>query len=98
MKIIFLRKKPLPVVKPGNQSRRFTHIDDTVEACFSAWKKNKCRHYSITNKIDYKIIDVAKMFNSRIKLLPPRKGERFVLAMTSMICLTKFIEFMEKKC
>ena len=26
----FKRKKALPVVKPGSQTRRFTHIDDTV--------------------------------------------------------------------
>ena len=32
-------KKSLPVVKPGKQSRKFTHIDDTIEVCFLAWKK-----------------------------------------------------------
>ena len=32
--------KPLTVVKPGSQSRRFTHIVDTVDVCFKAWKKN----------------------------------------------------------
>jgi UDP-glucose 4-epimerase len=37
----YLRNKPLTVVRPGNQSRRFTHVDDTVNACFFAWKKNK---------------------------------------------------------
>ena len=26
----YLNKKPLPVVKPGSQSRRFTHIKDTI--------------------------------------------------------------------
>ena len=40
----FKRGKPLPVVKPGTQSRRFTHINDTVEVCYVAWKKNLCRH------------------------------------------------------
>ena len=35
----FKRKKALPVVKPGTQSRRFTHIDDTVKICYLAWKK-----------------------------------------------------------
>ena len=34
--------KPLPVVKPGTQTRRFTHINDTVEICYKAWKKNLC--------------------------------------------------------
>ena len=44
----FINKKPLTIVKPGTQTRRFTHIDDTVEVCYNAWKKNLCRHYSIT--------------------------------------------------
>ena len=77
-------KKPLTVVKPGTQSRRFTHINDTVEASYYAWKKNKCRHYSISNKKTYSIIEVAKMFNSKIKLLPSRPGERYASALTSM--------------
>ena len=80
----YKKKLPLPVVKPGSQSRRFTHIEDTVMACYVAWKKNKCRHYSITNEKSYKIIDVAKMFKHRIKFLPARKGERYASALTKM--------------
>ncbi len=80
----YKRNLPLPVVKPGTQSRRFTHINDTIRACIYAWKKNKCRHYSITNKRSYKIIDAAKMFKHKIKYLPPRKGERFASALTTM--------------
>ena len=80
----FKKNLPLPVVKPGSQSRRFTHIDDTVQACYFAWKKNKCRHYSITNKKSYKILEVAKMFKKKIKFLPSRKGERFASALTTM--------------
>ena len=77
-------KKPLTVVKPGNQSRRFTHIKDTVNACYYAWKQNKCRHYSISNKKSYTILEVAKMFNTKIKFLPSRPGERYASALTSM--------------
>ena len=80
----FLKNKPMPVVKPGSQSRRFTHIQDTVEICYEAWKSNKCKYYSISNKNSYSILDVAKMFNSKIKFLPPRKGERYASALTSM--------------
>jgi len=76
--------KFLTVVKPGTQSRRFTHINDTIEACYIAWKKNMCRHYSISNKKSYSIIQVAKLFSSKIKFLPSRKGERYVSALTSM--------------
>ena len=60
-------KKPLPIVNPGNQTRRFTHIYDTVDVCYTAWKKNLCRHYSIAHHKSYSILDVAKMFNTKIK-------------------------------
>tara|TARA_B100000780_G_scaffold270146_1_gene229622 strand:- start:5 stop:892 length:888 start_codon:yes stop_codon:yes gene_type:complete len=81
---LYKNNKPLTVVRPGTQSRRFTHIDDTIDTCFHAWKKNKCRHYSIANKKSYTIIQVAKMFNFKIKLLAPRRGERFASALTSL--------------
>ena len=80
----YLKNKPLPVVKPGTQTRRFTHIDDTIGVCLKAWKNNKCRFYSISNKKSYSINQVAKMFNSKIKYLPKRKGERYASALTSM--------------
>ena len=80
----YKNNRPLTVVKPGNQSRRFTHINDTIDACFYAWKKNRCRHYSISNKKSYTILQVAKMFNSKIKFLPARKGERYASALTNM--------------
>ena len=76
----YKRGKPLPVVKPGTQTRRFTHIDYTINICFLAWKKNLCRHYSIANKKSHSILEVAKMFNSKIKFLPKRSGERYASA------------------
>ena len=75
---------PMPVVRPGTQTRRFTHIRDTVEICYLAWKKNKSRHYSISHKKKYSILQVAKMFGKPIKFLPKRKGERFASALTKM--------------
>ncbi len=80
----YINNKPLPVVRPGTQSRRFTHIDDTVRACFKAWKINKNRFYSVSSKESYSILDVAKMFKSKIKLLPPRRGERYSSALSDM--------------
>ena len=77
----YKRGKPLPVVKPGTQTRRFTHIDDTVNICYLAWKKNLCRHYSIANKKSHSLLEVAKMFNSKIKFLPKRPGERYASAL-----------------
>lgn len=80
----YKRNKPLPVVQPGTQSRRFTHIDDTIKVCFQAWQKNKCKHYSITNKKSYTIIETAKLFKSKIKFLASRPGERYASALTKM--------------
>ena len=80
----YLKDKPLPVVKPGTQTRRFTHIDDTVNVCYKAWKKNKCQFYSISNKESFSILEVAKMFKTKIKFLPYRKGERYASALTNL--------------
>jgi len=80
----YLKNKPLPVVLPGTQSRRFTHISDTVKVCYEAWKENKCAYYSISHRKSYKIKEVAKMFKAKIKYLPPREGERFASALTNM--------------
>ena len=85
-------KKPLTVVKPGTQTRRFTHIDDTVQVCFEAFRKNKCCYYSISNKNSYSILEVAKMFNSKIALLRPRLGERYASALTKISSNNKIIQ------
>ena len=57
---------------------------DTIDVCYEAWRKNKNVHYSISNKKSYSILKVAKLFKTKIKLLPPRKGERFASALTDM--------------
>ena len=86
------KNKPLTIVKPGSQSRRFTHISDTVNVCFNAWKNNKCAHYSISHRQSYSIIEVAKMFKCKIKYLPPRLGERYASALTNMSLNNKVIK------
>ena len=78
------KNKPLTVVRPGTQTRRFTHIDDTVKICIEAWKRNKCIHYSISHKKSYSIKDLAKMFKTKITYLKPRSGERYASALTKI--------------
>ena len=89
-------KKPLPVVKPGTQTRRFTHIDDTIRICYIAWKKNLSRHYSISSKQSHSIIEVAKMFKSKIKYLKKRPGERYASALTKMNLSNKVYRYFGK--
>ncbi len=88
----YRNNKPLTIVKPGTQTRRFTHISDTVNICYKAWKLNKCKHYSISHKKSYSILNVAKMFKSKIKLLPQRPGERYASALTNMSFKNKVIK------
>src|SRR5210317_1770791 len=88
----YLNKKSLTVVKPGNQTRRFTHIFDTVQVCYEAFKADNCRYYSISNKNSYSILQVAKMFKSKIILLKPRLGERYASALTKISNNNKIIQ------
>ena len=92
----YKNRRPLPVVKPGSQTRRFTHIDDTVNVCYLAWKKNLCRHYSIANKKSYSILEVAKMFNSKIKFLSKRPGERYASAIIDKNLSNKIYKYFGK--
>ena len=92
----FKKKEKLPVVRPGTQVRRFTHVYDTVKACIFAWKKNKCKHYCIANKQSYSIIQLAKLFKSKITYLATRKGERFASVLTKMNLNNKIIRLSAK--
>ena len=92
----FKRGKRLPVVRPGKQIRRFTHVSDTVKACIFAWKKNKCKHYSIASNQSYSIIELAKLFKKEIRYLPKRAGERYSSALTKMNLNNKIIRLSAK--
>jgi UDP-glucose 4-epimerase len=92
----FKNKKPLPVVKPGSQTRRFTHVKDTVNACIIAWRKSRCSHYSVASNKSYSINQLAKMFNYKIKYLPKRPGERFSSALKRMNLSNKVIRIKTK--
>ncbi|MDC0396636.1 NAD-dependent epimerase/dehydratase family protein [Candidatus Pelagibacter sp.] len=80
----YKKNQPLTIVKPGTQTRRFTHIDDTINICIEAWKKNKCLQYSISHKKSYSIKDLAKMFKTEITYLKSRSGERYASALTKI--------------
>ena len=92
----FKNKKPLPVIKPGSQTRRFTHVKDTVDACIIAWKRNKNKHYSVASPKSFSIIQLAKMFNCKIEYLPQREGERFSSIVTKMNLNNKVIRLEAK--
>ena len=80
----YKKNKPLTVVKPGTQTRRFTHIDDTINTCIEAWRKNKCTHYSISHKKSYSIKGLAGLFKTKVVYVKPRAGERYASALTKI--------------
>jgi len=95
---------PLTVVKTGNQKRQFTHIDDTIRACIFVWKKSLNKHYSITSKKSYKIIEIAKFFSNKILFIKKRKGEREIpsnpnkiqgIKITSIKCKVDIKDYIE---
>jgi len=72
----FKKKIPLTIVKPGSQKRDFTHIDDIINGCYLAFKKGKQNEYMLGTQKQYTILQIAKMFKTKIKFLPPRDGDR----------------------
>jgi len=67
----------LTVVSPGTQSRDFTHVYDVVAGVIKTVGINLNREWMLRSGVNYKIIDVAKMFCDKIKMIPERRGERF---------------------
>lgn len=68
---------PLTVVKPGTQTRCFTHIDDIIRGILLVAKKGRGDGYLLGNRKEYSIIDVANMFRNGYVLIDERKGERY---------------------
>ena len=68
---------------PGTQKRDFTHINDIVIGCYLAWKKGKQNDYMLGTQKSYSIIEIAKMFNSKIIYLPERPGDRLGSTVTN---------------
>jgi UDP-glucose 4-epimerase len=69
--------KALTIVGDGKQSRQFTHIDDIVNALDKVRKRDGNKEWYLSSDVEYKIIDVARMFTDNIKFIPERKGERY---------------------
>jgi len=73
----YKNKETLTVVSDGNQTRQFTHVNDIVNALGLILNQNKNNEWHLSSDIEYKIIDVAKMFTDNIKIIPARNGERY---------------------
>ena len=71
--------KAIPVVRPGSQRRTFTHIEDTVRGIILAATKGQGDGYIIrsdASEDEISILELARKFDTHIKFLPPRRGDR----------------------
>jgi len=68
--------EPLTVVSPGAQKRNFTHIDDIIEGLVLVGENGYGDEFGIGSEEGFSILEVAKMFNGHIEMLPERKGNR----------------------
>lgn len=72
----YLNNQPIPVVRPGNQTRNFTYIQDIVSGLILVGDKGYGDDYGIGSESKFSILEIAKLFSSNIVYLPPRIGNR----------------------
>jgi UDP-glucose 4-epimerase len=68
--------EPLTVVNPGTQKRNFTHVDDIISGLLLVGEKGHGDNFGIGCSKSYSILEIAKMFDTKIVMLPERKGNR----------------------
>lgn len=68
--------EPLTVVSPGNQKRNFTHVDDIIDALILVGENGYGDEFGIGSEESFSILEVAKLFNGKIEMLPERRGNR----------------------
>jgi len=72
----YLAGQPLTVVSPGTQERIFTHVDDIVDGLLLIGEKGSGDDFGLGAEKVYTVLEIAKMFNTEILMLPERQGNR----------------------
>jgi UDP-glucose 4-epimerase len=73
---LFTKGQPIKVISPGTQTRNFTHIDDIVDGLMLVGEKGEGEEFGLGNETMYSMINVAKLFGTKIEMLPERPGNR----------------------
>jgi UDP-glucose 4-epimerase len=72
----FLNNKPLTVVSPGTYKRNFTHVDDIVDGLVTVGEIGVGDEFGLGAQKAYSILEIAKLFDSPVEMLPERGGNR----------------------
>jgi len=75
--------KELTVVSPGTQKRNFTHVEDIINGLILVGEKGYGDDYGIGSPDSFTILETAKMFGGKIKMLPERPGNRMSAAVVT---------------
>lgn len=81
----YLAGESLTVTAPGTQKRNFTHVDDIVDGLVLVGERGEGDEFGLGDEREYAVLDVAKLFDAQIEMLPERAGNR----MQSAIDTTK---------
>ncbi|HEY5383403.1 MAG TPA: NAD-dependent epimerase/dehydratase family protein [Candidatus Paceibacterota bacterium] len=72
----YLQGKPHEVRGTGEQTRAFTHVEDTVNGILIAAEKGTNDEYAICAKETYSLLEVAHAFGGEVSFLPPTPTTR----------------------
>ncbi len=75
-KQMYLRGTPLAVILPGTQERNFTHVDDIIDGLVRIGEKGQGDEYGLGNEKSYGILDIARIFETEVIMVPAREGNR----------------------
>ena len=92
----YLNNESLTVVSPGNQKRDFTHVYDIVEGFIEAGFNRVNQEYQLASGKLLSLLQVAKMFNHKIKMIPKRPGERWSSKRDSLVKSKRDLNFRAK--
>lgn len=70
----YLRGEPLTVVKPGTQRRAFTYVQDLAKGVILVGRKGRGDGYALGQRKTHSIIEIAKAFGTRIKMVSGYPG------------------------
>ncbi|HEX8947036.1 MAG TPA: NAD-dependent epimerase/dehydratase family protein [Candidatus Paceibacterota bacterium] len=72
----YLAGRPCPINGTGEQTRAFTHVDDTVDALIHIGEKGSTDEYAISAREVHSLLDLARMFDLEVEFKPATKSTR----------------------
>ena len=71
---LYLKHKPLPVVKPGTQKRAFTYVKDLARGIMLAGEKGRGDGYTLGTATSHSILEIAEAFGGPVELVEGYPG------------------------